>query len=732
MESFAKLSSGIYYVSENNVTVNMYYPTVVKVDDTVTITQTKDFQSQQEAEFVFSGSKEFTLSLRKPEWANVVEVYHNGQKLDIQAQDGYYNITKAFKDGDKVTIKTPFEYRLVGLKGHSDTYAIMYGPTLYVCDLGTENVQDQQPNQLNFGVGYIGNITDKIVLENNDLASNARVVVDENNQITMYVDTLNQGTLTFRPFNQLFHSRYGMYFKFYESLDELDKDYTVNGNEASASFDKLSDVTNQFDIYGNISKNVKVENGTLVTPADGEVKLISKQALTQEYAVDVTLNSVVANGQINGGVYVLASNPSDAQDGIKAYNVHVEKGAGSNNYTISVFKFNQGFLGSVASTTLPYDGNDISLHIYVQEDKILVFTGTSRNVVLEVMIDKSFITETTTYVGMRSQVCSQTFKEFSLISKEISVGTTQLSSAISMAEGYDLTKVTEETANALRAALENAKAVLNAETLSQKAVNEANEALREAIANLVEIGDPTSLNALLTFAETLDEAMYTQASYASLNTTVEKIKASDLTKLNQAGVDALKAELLAKIEALVAQEVEVVADMTVLNAMISNLESLDTSKYTEESVQALQAALAEAKQLTAQSTQTAIDEACVELLQAQLGLVEKEVEVVANMTVLNAMISNLESLDTSKYTEESVQALQAALAEAKQLTAQSTQTAIDEACVELLQAQLGLVEKEVEVTPTPETPKKGCKGASSFGLISLITILGALTLKRRK
>ena len=36
----------------------------------------------------------------------------------------------------------------------------------------------------------------------------------------MLVKTLNQGTLTFRPFNQTFHTRYGMYFKYYDSLEE--------------------------------------------------------------------------------------------------------------------------------------------------------------------------------------------------------------------------------------------------------------------------------------------------------------------------------------------------------------------------------------------------------------------------------------------------------------------------------------------------------------------------------
>ena len=662
MESFAKLPNGIYYVKDNNVTANMYYPSTIKVDNNVTITQTKDLQAAQEAEFVFSGSKELTLSLRKPSWANVVEVYYNNQKLDIQAEKGYYNITKTFKDGDKVVIKTPFEYRLVNLKGHENSYAIMYGPTLYVCDLGNENVQDQQPSQLNFGVAYTGNIVDKIVLENNDLAANATVSVDENNQITMLVKTLNQGTLTFRPFNQTFHTRYGMYFKYYDSLEELDKDYTVHGNEFNAAFDKLSDVQAEFDIFGNISKNVKVENEALITPAEGEVKLIAKQVLTEEYVVEARLNSLIANGQINGGVYVLANAAKDAQDGIKAYNVHVEKDAGANTYRLSVFKFNNGFNGSVASTTLPYDGNDISLHIFVKEDKILVFTGTNRNVALEVMIDKTFITENSTYVGLRSQVCSQVFKEFTIISNEITVGTGKLSNAIANAESLDLSKYTEETKKALQEALAHAKEVISAQTLNQKDVNEADENLRSAIANLVETGDATSLNALLTFAETLDESMYTQASFASLKTVIDQINETDLTKLNQTQINELKASLLSKIEGLVAQDIE----------------------------------------------------------------------VESNLTVLNAMISHLETIDTTKYTEESVQALQAILASAKQLTVQSTQTEIDEVCVELLEAQLALVEKEVEVTPTPDTPKKGCKGTSSMAVVSLIALLGALTLKRRK
>ena len=278
------------------------------------------------------------------------------------------------------------------------------------------------------------------------------------------------------------------------------------------------------------------------------------------------------------------------------------------------------------------------------------------------MIDKTFITENSTYVGLRSQVCSQVFKEFTIISNEITVGTGKLSNAISNAESLDLSKYTEETKNALQEALAHAKEVISAQTLNQKDVNEADENLRSAIANLVETGDATSLNALLTFAETLDESMYTQASFASLKTVIDQINETDLTKLNQTQINELKASLLSKIEGLVAQDIE----------------------------------------------------------------------VEANLTVLNAMISHLETIDTTKYTEESVQALQAALASAKQLTAQSTQTEIDEACVELLEAQLALVEKEVEVTPTPDTPKKGCKGTSSMALVSLIALLGTLTLKRRK
>ena len=55
---------------------------------------------------------------------------------------------------------------------------------------------------------------------------------------------------------------------------------------------------------------------------------------------------------------------------------------------------------------------------------------------------------------------------------------------------------------------------------------------------------------------------------------------------------------------------------------------------------------------------------------------------------------------------------------------------VDEACIKLLQAQLSLVEKEVK--PQTQEPQKGCRGTSSLSLIALLTLIGAISLRRKK
>lgn len=731
MESFAKLPNAIYYLTEGNVTVNMFYPTTLKVDENVTLTQSLDFQSQQEALFTIKGNKNFTLSLRKPDWANDVEIYYNGQLLDITEENGYFNIIKDFKDGDTISYKVPFEYRLVNLKGHENTYAIMYGPTLYVCDLGSDQVYDQQPNQLNFGTGYTGNIVDKIVLADETLASSASVSVDQNNQITMIVRTDNQGDLTFRPFNQVFHSRYGMYFKYYDSLDEIKEEYTVNGNEYNASFDNEEAMKDDFDAYSNTGSQFKAEGTDLITPSEGEGKLMLKQPLTTDFVVEFTVSPFASNGQINGGIYLFATNATNAQDGIKAYNIQIEKTSGSSVYSISVFKFNHSFLGSLKSTTVAYDGDSVSLHILVKDDVVYVFVGESKNAALQFTVDRSFITETTTYVGLRSQVCLQRIEDFKLISSEIKIGTAQLEGAIQNAEALDLIKYTPATVAKLEAALEQARLALNAENKTQLLINEANTALRNAISELKLLGNPSQVEALLKLVMAIDERCYTSASYQVLMAVVENINSMNLKVLSQNELDKLSDSLYDAISGL-----NVVAiDRSLLDAIIAEVEALDGSKYTSSSYNALLEVLAEVKGLDSNASAIEVDAACVKLLQAQIDLVEVEVSVTPDpldYTLLQTLIANAETLDATLYTEESYAQFMEQVASIKATTNISKQSEINALCVKLFEAQLALVVNQPTTIVPNDSNTSGCAGSVVTSIFTLISLFALVVLLRKK
>ena len=727
MESFAKLPNGIYYVKDNNVSVNMYYPTTITLEDGLSITQSLDFQASQEALFTISGNKEFTLSLRKPDWSSEVEVYYNGQLLDIEAQDGYFNITQDFKDGDTISYKVPFEARMVNLKGHDNSYAIMYGPTLFVCDLGDENILDQQSSQLNFGVGYTGEIVNKIVLAEEDLASSISMSVVDDNQLIMTVKTLNQGDLIFKPFNQVFHSRYGMYFKYYDSMEELDKEYTVNGNEYVASFDELDNITDDFDVYGSVNSNFKVSNSAILTTADGENKFILKQSLTGEYAIDFTVAPASLNGQINGGIYLLANNPSHNQDAVKAYNIQIEKVAGSSNFTINVFKFDHAFLGMQTSTTLPFNGEEVSLHILVKDDKVLIFIGDNRNSVLEFNIDKTFITDETNYVGLRSQVCSQLFTKFVLTSSEINVGTSHLESAISIASEFDLTEYTPATAETLRLAIAKAREILTSDVKNQKEVNEINTLLRDAIANLEKLGNPAKLKSLLSLCANLDLRCYTKDSYEELINLVETINKKDLDVLSEKEINELMTELINKMVKL-----EVMAsDLALLNSFVAEAETLNKEDYTAESYAKLSTVLLKVKQLNTSASAQEIDAGCIELLQAIVDLVEKEVIVVeeADFETLNSLIASANGLNKEDYTAESYEEFKEVLDAVKLLNDKATQKEVDAACIRLLQAQLKL-ELVPEVDSNQPASCTGNVMTSIFALVVLAAIV--IFIKRKK
>lgn len=374
--------------------------------------------------------------------------------------------------------------------------------------------------------------------------------------------------------------------------------------------------------------------------------------------------------------------------------------------------------------------------------------------------------------------------------KLIPADTTALKAAIDEAKGVNSALYTADSYNAMKAELDKAEALYAKTDLTKKdnqaEVDAQTKALNDAIKALVPAGaDYTKLNNAIKAFEALTESDWTAASWATAkakydaaveaskkvytvdkqaeldaiadalteaisklvpapadftalddivkkinvyltswtryltddyktkaNAAVESANAADfraLTKHDQATVDAKTAEITALYE-----NPEFLAwDYTKINEAKAAFAAIDRSKYTDDSLAAVEALFAEVgddwkqdprkpegAQQSTYASQMLIQS---RVLKWETLLVEKPVEEKADYSALDAAIKTAEDLiakGTGNYTDDSVKVLQDALAEGKALSRDllaSEQATVDAATAKI-NAAMPLTEKDANYT----------------------------------
>ncbi len=268
---------------------------------------------------------------------------------------------------------------------------------------------------------------------------------------------------------------------------------------------------------------------------------------------------------------------------------------------------------------------------------------------------------------------------------------TELEEAIAAAEALNEADYTPASWDVLAEALAAAYEVLDTTAVRQSAVDEAAEALQDAIDNLVIMADKTALEETINAAEALDWEDYTDASWKVLQDALTKAKEVDGDiNASQAETDAAQAEL----EDAMASLVEA-ADKTALENAISTAEGLAQDKdcYTTDSWDAVETALAPAQEVYADRdvTQAEVDEAADALISAIANLVKADGQTVDKSELLSTY-EYARSLSESDYTLNSWTELQSAIADAQTvlLDVNATQEEVANALNEL-QSALGVL-----------------------------------------
>ena len=264
-----------------------------------------------------------------------------------------------------------------------------------------------------------------------------------------------------------------------------------------------------------------------------------------------------------------------------------------------------------------------------------------------------------------------------------------------------------EQITASEALIAELDAAINAGNQPNKSWSEvanAKAALEAAVAALVkndgpvveEDADYTAVNAAKEKAAGVDRSKYTDESLKALDDAVAAV-VEGLKKSEQSRVDAMAAAINNAYAALVEKPaVEEDADYTAVNAAIAKADKIYRSKYTEESLKALDDAVAAVEKGLKESEQSRVDAMAAAIEKALSELVESPVvepEKDADYTAVNAAMEKVQKIDRSKYTEESLKALDDAVAAVEKGLKESEQDKVDAMAAAIEKALDGLKKK---------------------------------------
>ena len=221
--------------------------------------------------------------------------------------------------------------------------------------------------------------------------------------------------------------------------------------------------------------------------------------------------------------------------------------------------------------------------------------------------------------------------------------------------------------------------------------------------------DYTAVNAAMEKANKIDRSKYTEESLKALDDAVAAVE-KGLKESEQSKVDAMAAAIEKALGDLVEKPVvkpEKDADYTAVNAAIEKAEKIDRSKYTEESLKALDDAVAAVEKGLKESKQDKVDAMAEAINKAYAALVEKPaVEEEADYTAVSAAMEKAKKIDRSKYTEESLKALDDAIAAVEKGLKESEQSKVDAMAEAINKAYAELIEKPATDNDKKDDSKK--------------------------
>ncbi|WP_048903341.1 glycoside hydrolase family 127 protein [Pedobacter sp. V48] len=140
MENHVKYNESIYFKgADGSLYVNLFIPSVLTWKEKgLKVTQESSLPYGNKSSLLINTGKttNFTIRIRKPKWSADVQVLVNGKPENVTEEQGYYVITRKWKNNDKIEYITPEKLYTEAMPDNPNRRAVFYGPVLLAGDLG--------------------------------------------------------------------------------------------------------------------------------------------------------------------------------------------------------------------------------------------------------------------------------------------------------------------------------------------------------------------------------------------------------------------------------------------------------------------------------------------------------------------------------------------------------------------------------------------------------------------
>jgi len=255
--------------------------------------------------------------------------------------------------------------------------------------------------------------------------------------------------------------------------------FVIVGQKHVWSFDN----GNGFTSYNPLGASVTVSNGMLTVDDRAEYKIMLDQTgALKEFDLSV---DIIPFGNINAGLYLLATEVKHASDMITAYNVQVEYNPDNGYYVVRLHSFsaNTGYIGNLTeSEHIQYSGGKITLRAVVKFNTLFVFTDHSDEYLFAYELPDGYEGGN---VGLRSQYRTTHFDNLMLTTAQFAEGAgvrTELDKTLALADKFVESMYTAESFAALKSAIAEAAAL--GVSATQDEIDGVNAKLNAAINGL--------------------------------------------------------------------------------------------------------------------------------------------------------------------------------------------------------------------------------------------------------